>query len=105
MSLTVKLIVSLVIAAAVAAAATFLQGGQFPDLPMLVACCVAALVSVLVVSLLDRPHEDAPGAVSAKPSVVSSGQANADRDKRGSDVIQHGHATQLAQSRSITDMQ
>ena len=80
MSLTVKLIVSLVIAAAVATAATFLQGGQFPDLPTLVTCCVAALVSVTAVSLLDRPAESAQGAGGVKPSTGSGGQTSSDRE-------------------------
>jgi CspA family cold shock protein len=52
MSLTIKLIVSLVIGAAVATAATLLQGKPMPDLPMILACCIAAFSSVIAVSLM-----------------------------------------------------
>ena len=52
MNLTVKLIISLVIGAAVATAATLLQGKPMPDLPMLLACCIAAFTSVIAVSLM-----------------------------------------------------
>jgi CspA family cold shock protein len=65
MSLTLKLIISLVIAAAVASAATLAQGEALPDIPMLAACCVAAVASVIAVSL---PGRSETATVAAAPS-------------------------------------
>ena len=72
MSLTVKLILSLVIGAVVACAATLIQGNPLPDLPMLAACCAASLASVLAVSLPGATGHRAatgarPGGESAPP--------------------------------------
>jgi CspA family cold shock protein len=51
MNLTLKLIISLVIAAAVATATTFVQGKPMPDVPMLIACSVTALISAIIASI------------------------------------------------------
>ncbi len=74
MSLTVKIIVSLVIAAAIASVTTLLQGNPLPDLPMLLACCLAAFAAALVAARPapaagDRPAA-APKRSQADPSPV-----------------------------------
>jgi CspA family cold shock protein len=51
MSLSIKIIVSLVIAAVVSSATTLLQGNPLPDLPLLLAFCIATVSTVLLVSL------------------------------------------------------
>lgn len=51
MSLTIKIIFSLLIAAAIASATTLIQGNTLPDVPMLMACGLSALASIILVSL------------------------------------------------------
>lgn len=77
MSLTVKIIVSLVIAAAIASAATLLQGNQLPNLPMLLACCVAALTAALIASRPGPTSQPATGGhrTQAAPSAVVDADA------------------------------
>ena len=79
MNLTVKLIVSLVIAAAVASATTFIQGKPMPDLPLLIACGITAFFSAIVASLpgLKGSGRATPGR--AKPGRAAPGRAKPGR--------------------------
>ena len=84
MSFSIKLIVSLVIAAAVASAATLLQGKPIPDIPMLLACVIAALASAIAVSLpgLASSGKTEAGTTESTPARTppSSRQDDADRE-------------------------
>ena len=84
MSFSIKLIVSLVIAAAVASAATLLQGKPIPDIPMLLACVIAALASAIAVSLPGLASSGKTEAGTAEPpparTPASSREDDADRE-------------------------
>lgn len=62
MQFSAKLIISIVIALAVSTIATFLQGGQFPDLALLATFTIATVGTALLVGLVP-----AGGNTSAKP--------------------------------------
>ncbi|NCF19145.1 MAG: cold shock domain-containing protein [Haliea sp.] len=73
MSLSIKIIVSLVIAAVVSSATTLLQGNPLPDLPLLLAFCIATVSTVLLVSLpasksATTATERIPGAATSRKS-------------------------------------
>ena len=73
MQLSARIIISLIIAGAASAAATFLQGGQFPDVALLATFSIATLATALAVSLVPAsvhgsasPRQTRQG-VAAKP--------------------------------------
>lgn len=67
MSLTIKIILSLLIAAAIASATTLIQGNTLPDVPMLLACGLSALASIILV---------------ARPGVADNSKSGADVPKK-----------------------
>ncbi len=52
MQFSARFIISIAIAVAVSTIATFLQGGQFPDMALLVTCAVAAVATALAIGLV-----------------------------------------------------
>ncbi len=80
MSLTVKLILGLVIGAVVACAATLIQGNPLPDLPLLAACCTAALVSLLAVSLPGASSQPAAAGKRASGEPAQPRRSDANRE-------------------------
>lgn len=51
MNLTGKLVISLVVAAVASTAATLIQGGTIPDLPLIACFCAATLATAALVSM------------------------------------------------------
>jgi len=61
MNLTGKLVISLVVAAVASTAATLLQGGNLPDIILIICFCIATLLTAWLVSLpaaTSRPTTD-----------------------------------------------
>lgn len=78
MNLTIKLIVSLVVAAVVSSATTVLQGNPLPDLPLLIAFCIATVSTALLVSLsASKPATTATG---KKPQAATSRKSDSPRE-------------------------
>lgn len=78
MNLTIKLIVSLVVAAVVSSATTVLQGNPLPDLPLLIAFCIATVSTTLLVSLsASKPATTATG---KKPQAATSRKSDSPRE-------------------------
>lgn len=74
MQFSARLIISIVIAAAVSTIATFLQGGQFPDLALLATFTIATVGTALAVGLVPADKDAkaasprrASGAPASKP--------------------------------------
>jgi CspA family cold shock protein len=78
MSLSIKIIVSLVIAAVVSSATTLLQGNPLPDLPLLLAFCVATVSTVLLVSL--PASKSATTATEKIPAAATSRKSDSPRE-------------------------
>ena len=82
MSLTVKIIVSLVIAAAIASVTTLLQGNPLPDLPMLLACCLAAFAAALVAARPAPAAGDRPAAAPKRSQAAPSPVIDDDAERQ-----------------------
>jgi CspA family cold shock protein len=78
MSLSIKIIVSLVIAAVVSSATTLLQGNPLPDLPLLLAFCIATVSTVLLVSL--PASKSATTATEKIPAAATSRKSDSPRE-------------------------
>jgi CspA family cold shock protein len=78
MSLSIKIIVSLVIAAVVSSATTLLQGNPLPDLPLLLAFCIATVSTVLLVSL--PASKSATTATERIPAAATSRKSDSPRE-------------------------
>ena len=72
MQFSARLIISIVIAAAVSTIATFLQGGQFPDLALLATFTIATVGTALAVGLVPADK----GAKAASPRRASGAPAS-----------------------------
>jgi CspA family cold shock protein len=80
MSPTVKIIISLVIAAVVASATTLLQGNPLPDLPLLLAFCVATVSTALLTSLAPSGRAETDGDRKRPAPAKAAGNDSADRE-------------------------
>ena len=80
MSLPVKIVISIIIAIAVASATTYLQGNALPDLMLSAAFCIATIATVLLTGLpatqsagTQRDQAPAHKRSSSSPSTSASG--------------------------------
>ena len=58
MQFSVRIIISLIIAGLASAAATFIQGGQFPDVALLATVSIATLATAIAVGLVPGSTKD-----------------------------------------------
>lgn len=74
MQFSARVIISIVIAAAASTVATFLQGGQFPDVALLGTFTVATVATAIVVGLVpaSRDVSASPRQAAAKPGRAGS---------------------------------
>jgi CspA family cold shock protein len=80
MSQTIKIIISLVIAAVVASATTLLQGKPLPDLPLMLAFCIATVSTVLLTSLAPSAGTDKISGSKPQAAPVPAGKEAEDRE-------------------------
>lgn len=78
MQFSARIIISLIIAGAASAAATFLQGGQFPDVALLATVSIATVATAIAAGLVPESMKD-----SARPRQTRQGIATTPGREQG----------------------